>query len=95
MSTVRRTLELDADTDARLELLVTERGQDAAGVVADALAMLVSTVEIEGPDVEEDLRRLAEFERTGMGVPGDEVMAWVASWGSDNELPPPKPRKLK
>lgn len=46
MSTVRRTLELDADTDARLEYLTAERGQDAAGVGADAIALLVSTVEI-------------------------------------------------
>jgi predicted transcriptional regulator len=95
MSTVRRTLDLDTDTNARLEILVAERGQDAAGVVADAIAMLISTIEIEGPDVEEDLRRLRKFEHTGIGVPGEEVMTWVSSWGTDNELPTPKPRKLK
>lgn len=95
MSTVRRTLELDPDTATRLEFLVGERGQDAAGVVADAIALLISTVEIEGPDIEEDLRRLREFERTGEAVPGEEVMAWVNSWGTENELPAPKPRKIK
>ncbi len=63
-------------------------------MVADAIAMLVSTLEVEGPDVAEDLRRLREFERTRMGVPGDEVKAWLESWGTPNELPAPKPRKL-
>jgi hypothetical protein len=42
----------------------------------------------------EDARRLAEFERTRMGVPWDEVKAWMESWRTANELPPPKPRKL-
>jgi hypothetical protein len=42
----------------------------------------------------EDARRLAEFERTRMGIPWDEVKAWMESWGTANELPPPKARKL-
>jgi predicted transcriptional regulator len=44
--------------------------------------------------LEEDARRLAEFERTRLGVPWDEVKAWMDSWGIVNELPSPKPRKL-
>jgi hypothetical protein len=42
----------------------------------------------------EDAQRLAEFERTREGVPWAEVRAWMQSWGTDQELPPPKPRKL-
>jgi hypothetical protein len=42
-------------------------------------------------DIEEDLRRLREFERTGTL---DEIKAWVRSWGTDNELPPPTPHKV-
>jgi predicted transcriptional regulator len=42
----------------------------------------------------EDARRLAEFERTREGVPWDEVKNWMQSWGTPNELPAPKPRKL-
>ena len=47
-----------------------------------------------GPDIEEDLRRLREFERTREGVPLEDVMAWVRSWGTRDELPPPTPRKI-
>jgi predicted transcriptional regulator len=94
MVTVRRVLDLDPETDARLNALAVEKGQDAAAVVADAVILLDSIVNIEGPDIEEDLRRLREFERTRMGVPWDEVKAWMQSWGAPNELPPPKPRKL-
>jgi hypothetical protein len=42
----------------------------------------------------EDARRIAEFERTREGVPWKDVKAWMQSWGTPNELPPPKPRKL-
>ena len=40
--------------------------------------------------VEEDAQRLAELERTRMGVPWDEIKAWMKSWGKPNELPPSK-----
>jgi predicted transcriptional regulator len=95
MSTVRRTLELDPDTDARLSALAAEKGKDASAVVADALILLDSVVELEGLDIEEDQLRLAEFERTGQAVLLGEVKAWVGSWGTDQELRPPKPTKLR
>lgn len=47
------------------------------------------------PDIEEDLRRLREFERTGEAVPAQDVKAWVESWGTANELPRPTPRKVR
>lgn len=42
----------------------------------------------------EDARRLARYHSTGEGVPWAEVKAWMQSWGSEHELPAPKPRKL-
>jgi predicted transcriptional regulator len=94
MNLVSRTLEIDADTDARLREMATERGQEVAAVLAEAVALLDSVVDIEGPDVAEDRRRYDEFKRTGLAIPLDEVKAWVASWGSADELPRPKPRKV-
>ena len=94
MNIVRRTLELDADTDARLQAIAVARGQDVSAVVADAVALLESVVPFEGPDIAEDIRRLRNFERTGEAIPLDEVKAWVESWGTPNELPQPKPRKI-
>lgn len=49
----------------------------------------------EGPwspeAMEEDRRRLAEFERTRMGVPWEEVKAWVQIGRKPNALPIPQP----
>jgi predicted transcriptional regulator len=94
MNLISRTLEIDADTDARLREMATERGQEVAAVLAEAVALLDSVVDLEGPDIEEDRRRLDEFERTRLAIPLDEVKAWVASWGSADELPRPQPRKV-
>jgi predicted transcriptional regulator len=94
MNLISRTIEIDADTDARLREMATERGQEVAAVLAEAVALLDSVVDLEGPDIAEDRRRLDEFERTRLAIPLDEVKAWVASWGSPDELPRPQPRKI-
>jgi predicted transcriptional regulator len=94
MNLVRRTLEIDSDTDARLREMATERGQEIAAVLAEAVALLDSVVDLAGPDIGEDRRRYDEFRRDRLAVPLDDVKAWVASWGSADELPRPQPRKV-
>ena len=93
MNVIRRTLDIDKDTDARLREMAAERGQDVAAVLAEAVALLDSVVDIAGPDIAEDRRRLDEFRSTRLAVPLEDVKAWVASWGSANELARPTPRK--
>lgn len=94
MNIVRRTLEIDAETDTRLREMADERGQDVAAVLAEAVALLDSVVDIAGPDVAEDRRRLDAFRQTRAAVPLGEVKTWVASWGTASELPRPAPRKI-
>ena len=94
MNIIRRTLDIDADTDARLREMASERGQEVAAVLAEAVALLDSVVDIAGPDIAEDRRRLDAFNQTGAAVPLDDVKDWVASWGSANERPRPAPRRI-
>lgn len=95
MSTVRRVLELDPATDARLDALAAEEGKDVATVVADAVRLLDSVVDIDLSDLDEDRKRLQAFFQTGEAVPKNEAKAWIKSWGSEEELPPPRPRKMR
>jgi len=95
MNIVRRTLDIDTATDERLRALAAERGQDVSAVLAEAVALLDSVVDIGNPDIEEDRRRLREFERSRLGVPLHEVKAWVESWNTGGELPPPKARRIE
>jgi hypothetical protein len=95
MSLVSRTLEIDADTDARLRELALERGKDVAEVLAEAVALLESVIDISGPDVVEDRRRYEDFKRTGLAVPLNDIKTWVASWDSEDELPRPQALKIR
>jgi predicted transcriptional regulator len=95
MNVIRRTLEIDTKTDARLTEIAAERGQDVAAVLADAVALLDSVVDLTGPDIAEDRRRLDDFLATGEAIPLDDVKAWVSSWDTSEELTPPSPRKVR
>jgi predicted transcriptional regulator len=94
MNIIRRTLDIDTDTDRRLRQMADERGQGVAAVLAEAVVLLDSVVDIAGPDIAEDRQRLDAFKQTRAAVPLDEVKTWVASWGSANERPRPMPRKI-
>jgi hypothetical protein len=101
-----RKIEVDAETADLLEARAAARGMSVAELLADiACNDEVLPADLgemrargEGPwspkVLEEDARRLAEFERTRMGVPWEEIRAWMESWGTRSELPTPKPRKL-
>jgi hypothetical protein len=101
-----RRIEIDAQTAELLEARAAARGISVSELLADiarneeSLPADLADMRAEGrgpwsaDDLEEDARRLAEFERTRMGIPFDDMKAWTESWGTPNELPPPKPRKL-
>jgi hypothetical protein len=101
-----RKIEVDVETADLLEARATALGMSVADLLADfacnesvlppdLAAMRAKGVGPWSPEAfEEDARRLAEFERTRMGVPWNEVKAWMESWGKSNELPRPKSRKL-
>src|ERR1700674_3909066 len=101
-----RRIEIDALTADLLEARAAARGISISELLADiahneaALPADLAAMRAEGRGpwsaeaLEEDARRLAEFERTRMGAPWDEVKGWMDSWVTPNELPSPKPRKL-
>ena len=95
MTTVHRTIELDAALYKRLGELALRRGQDVAEVIAEAIELIESGSLIEGPDFAEDERRLDVFRRTGKAIPFAEVKAWTESWGTDAELPRPVARRTE
>jgi len=85
VTSVRLTDELQNRLDETAERLRRSKGW----VISEALVEFM----------EKEERALARLERTrkaldqvesGQVVDGDEVMAWIASWGSDKESNPPK-----
>jgi hypothetical protein len=106
MNVKLRTIEVDEQTADVLEARAAARGLSVSDLIAD----LAWTGETLPPDLQamcdngegpwsaealaEDARRLAEFERTREAVPWPDVKAWMQSWGTPDELPAPKARKL-
>jgi hypothetical protein len=93
-----RQIEADEETAALLEARAGARGMTVAELLADiacnqeALPSDLAEMRDKGkgpwsPEaVEEDARRLAEFERTREGVPWEEVKSWLRAWGRPDEL---------
>ena len=95
MNIIRRTLDIDAGTDARLRELAAERGQNVSMVLAEAVALLDSVVDIGSPAIVADRRRLDAFRSGRQAIPLHQVKAWVESWGTENELPRPQPQPIE
>ncbi len=99
-------IEVDEATATLLESRAAARGLSVSDFLADLIgsdAHLPAKLSAQrdagqGPwaadALAEDARRLARYRSTGEGVPWTEVKAWMQSWGSERELPVPKPRKL-
>ncbi|MGR4865797.1 antitoxin [Caulobacter sp. LARHSG274] len=88
------TLKIDAALADSLRARAEEAGQS---VEAYAYSVLEHGF-VERPGFEDgnahwdEVQRIAdETERDG-GIPLEDVQRWVASWDTDNELPPPEPR---
>jgi predicted transcriptional regulator len=100
-----RTIEIDADTATALEERAAARGVSVSDLLSELIEVESALSDLEGlresgqgpwaaEILAEDARALSDFRQTGIGVPGEEVTAWIQSWGTSGELPTPKPRKL-
>jgi Ribbon-helix-helix protein, copG family len=101
-----RNIEVDVETAERLEARAAARGMSVSELLTEiasgedpASAYVGGIGAIDNNPwspvaFEEDARRLAEFDRTRMGVPWDEIKSWMETWGTATEHAPPIPHKL-
>ena len=102
----RVKIEVDSQTADLLEARAAARGISVADLLTDLAgdenllptALEVMRAQAQGPwapeILAEDTRRLAAFQSAREAMAWDDVKAWMQSWGSSQELPAPKPRKL-
>lgn len=92
------TITLPAPLADEVRAAAQARGLSPEDYVRQQIAFDVALgggEELDDEDIEQDLAAIADFERTGAGVPWEEVRAWMASWGAADELPRPQPRKIR
>lgn len=85
VTTVRLPPEVEEDLEALAERLQRSKGW----VINQALAEYLERMAVEQARWQETLEAM-ESAAQGRVVAADEVHEWLHSWGSDEELPPPK-----
>jgi predicted transcriptional regulator len=88
MST-RLAIELDEELAARLKEAAAREQKSMETFALDAVARAIDDFEAWL----EDEAAYAEYERTGEAIPLSAMEGWAKSWGTADELPPPKPCK--
>src|SRR6267143_2073500 len=83
------TVRLKPEVSERLEMLARDTKRSKAYLASEAIE---AYVELNSWQVAHIKRALEEDESSDPGVPHEEVVSWMESWGTDRELPPPKPK---
>jgi predicted transcriptional regulator len=71
-----------------LEILASSTNRNSDALAAEAIEEYVAVQEWQIAGIEEAIRSIDE----GTGVSHEQVADWVRSWGTDRELPIPKPK---
>jgi predicted transcriptional regulator len=84
--TATLTVQLPAEIDARLDRLARTASVSKSRLAADAIAAWLDEQERQLEKIHEGLIDA----EAGRVVAHEEVARWLESWGTEDELPPPK-----
>jgi predicted transcriptional regulator len=84
------SIRLQSDLEDSLDQLATKLSRSKNWVINEALKFYIFAQQQEEQRWKETLVALASVQ-SGQVVESDKVHAWLDSWGTDNELPAPKP----
>jgi RHH-type transcriptional regulator, rel operon repressor / antitoxin RelB len=84
------TVRLKPEVSEKLEALARDTKRSKAYLASEAIT---SYVDLNAWQVAHIKAALEEARSGAPGVPHEEVVNWVNSWGTDNQLPRPEPKK--
>jgi RHH-type rel operon transcriptional repressor/antitoxin RelB len=84
------TVRLTPEVSERLDALARDTKRSKSYLASEAIE---SYVNLNAWQVAHIKEALAEDETGAPGVPHEEVMRWMDSWGTNHELPRPEPKK--
>lgn len=84
------SVRLQADVEKPLEELSKRLDRSKNYLINQAIREYVARQALEDARWEETLQALASIQ-AGRSIPEEEVNAWLESWGTDGEIPAPKP----
>jgi len=84
------TVRLTPEVSEKLDALSRDTKRSKSYLASEAIE---SYVNLNAWQVAHIKAALAEDEEGTPGIPHEEVMRWMKSWGTDRELPRPEPKK--
>ena len=88
--TIELTIQVTPELAGTLEALTRDMGRDPAEVVTMAIDAYIAANARQARHIRE---ALDEANSGTPGVPHEEVVEWVKSWETDNELSRPVPKR--
>lgn len=80
------SIRLKAETKRRLAKLAEASGRSSNFLISDAVESYVADQE----RIQAEMRQADRQVKSGHYVRHEDMKAWLLSWGTDHELPPPK-----
>ena len=87
---ITMTVRLKPEVRDKLDALARDTKRSKSRLATEAIE---TYVDIHAWQIAHIKAALAEDEEGGPGVPHDEVVHWLESWGTTNERTRPKPKK--
>jgi len=84
------SVKLDDDLKGRLKHLAAARRRTPHWIMREAIAEYVEREEKRQAFYDDARKAWEEYQTTGLHVTGEEVEAWLETWGTDDEKTPPK-----
>jgi predicted transcriptional regulator len=88
-NTAPMSIRLDVTARAKLKVIAARQKRSAHALATEAIHQLIEQKEREYAWQQSCDDALKHADETGLHATHDEVMAWMATWGTDEELPPP------
>lgn len=87
------SIKLDDELKGRVQSLAEIRQRSAHWIMREAIAQYVDREEKRESFRQDTLDAWEDYQETGLHATAEDVDEWLASWGTDNELPMPRCRE--
>lgn len=82
-------IKIDQDIRDRVKCLAEARQRTSHWLMREAIAQYVEREEKREGFRQDAIKAWKDYQETGLHVTGDEAMAWLETWGEDNETSAP------
>lgn len=84
------SLRIEQDLKDRIESLAQSRDRSPHWIMLEAIQQYVEREEKRESFYREAAESWEEYQNTGLHLTGDELSAWLKTWGGDEQVPAPK-----